>query len=127
MYHYKLQVLILSQDNRIYDAVSALEPLAGFEHELLLRQSADAAVKTADVIVCELSGAVLAELVKNSKPDAAIVFCAEPLAAEKLDAAVYLSLTDLWITKNKQNIGSGHVQKLLWLLGCTDFLNISRS
>ena len=49
MYHYKLQVLILSQDNRIYDAVSALEPLAGFEHELLLRQSADAAVKTADV------------------------------------------------------------------------------
>lgn len=97
MYHYKLQVLILSQDNRIYDAVSALEPLAGFEHELLLRQSADAAVKTADVIVCELSGAVLAELVKNSKPDAAIVFCAEPQTAEQLDAAVYQSLTDLWI------------------------------
>lgn len=97
MYHYKLQVLILSQDNRIYDAVSALEPMAGFEHELLLRQSADAAVKTADVIVCELSGAVLAELVKNSKPDAAIVFCAEPQTAEQLDAAVYQSLTDLWI------------------------------
>ena len=118
MYHYKLQVLILSQDNRIYDAVSALEPLAGFEHELLLRQSADAAVKTADVIVCELSGAVLAELVKNSKPDAAIVFCAEPQTAEQLDAAVYQSLTDLWIR---------HVLKLLWRLGCTDFLNISRS
>lgn len=97
MYHYKLQVLILSQDNRIYDAVSALEPLAGFEHELLLMQSADEAVKTADVIVCELSGAVLGELVKNSKPDAAIVFCAEPQTAEQLDAAVYQSLTDLWI------------------------------
>ena len=94
MYHYKLQVLILSKDNCIYDAASAIEPLAGFEHELLLRQSADAAVKTADVIVCELSGAVLAELVKNSKPDAAIVFCAEPQTAEQLDAAVY---QNLWI------------------------------
>ena len=34
----------------------------------------------------------MAELVKNSKPDAAIVFCAEPQTAEQLDAAVYQSL-----------------------------------
>ena len=73
MYHYKLQVLILSQDNRIYDAVSALEPLAGFEHELLLRQSADAAVKTADVIVCELSGAVSVSYTHLTLPTKRIV------------------------------------------------------
>lgn len=97
MYHYKLQVLILSQDNCIYDAANAIEPLAGFEYELLLKQSVDAAVKTADIIVCELAETVLAEVVKSSKKEAAVVFCSELKTAGAMNEAVYRSLTDIWI------------------------------
>lgn len=35
MYYYKLQVLVLTEDTALTDTVKKLEPLAGFEYEVL--------------------------------------------------------------------------------------------
>ena len=45
MYYYKLQVLVLTADTALTDTVKKLEPLAGFEYEVLCRQNFDVAVK----------------------------------------------------------------------------------
>ena len=126
MYHYKLQVLILSKDNCIYDAASAIEPLTGFEHELFFKQAADDAVKTADVIICELPEAVLADVVKNSKKDAVVIFCTAADTLNSHDEIYSQALADIWIKPYSKSFVTFKLRKLFEQIKITKDRNLAQ-
>lgn len=97
MYYYKLQVLVLTADTALTDTVKKLEPLAGFEYEVLCRQNFDVAVKTADVVICDLLNAETLEALHRCKPGAAVVLSADAKFLEQLAPEDYNVLADIWV------------------------------
>lgn len=97
MYYYKLQVLVLTADTALTDTVKKLEPLAGFEYEVLCRQNFDVAVKTADIVICDLLNEETLEALHRCKPGAAVVLSADAKFLEQLAPEDYNVLADIWV------------------------------
>lgn len=96
MYHYKLQILVLSLDKDLYNIAAGIVPLPGFEHEVMLKQAVDEAVKSADIIIADLPVESLYEICEYAKSDAAIILSAEAACLQHLEDTLYKSLTDIW-------------------------------
>lgn len=96
MYHYKIEILILSQNDFLYNAVRSMPPLEGFAHQVLLQKDADEAIKSADIIICELVDADVLQALQQAKTGAEVILCAPAALMQQLPAKTYQFLTDIW-------------------------------
>ena len=96
MYHYKIKILILSQNDFLYNAVRSMPPLEGFAHQVLLQKDADEAIKSADIIICELVDADVLQALQQAKTGAEVILCAPAALMQQLPAKTYQFLTDIW-------------------------------
>lgn len=96
MYHYKIEILILSQNDFLYNAVRSMPPLEGFAHQVLLQKEADEAIKTADIIICELVDADVLQALQQAKTGAEVILCAPAALVQQLSGKTYQFLTDIW-------------------------------
>lgn len=113
MYHYKLQILVISPDDFLYKLIRELEPLEGFEHEVQLKAAVDDAVSAADIIICDLADRAALQALQSAKAAASVILCAEPAWVQQLTAADYQRLQDIWLKPYNADFVVFKLQRLL--------------
>lgn len=112
MYNYKLQILILSGDNFIYDIISKSELPKGFDREIIVKTAADTSVQTADIIICDLEGNDVIKALADAKQGASVILSAGSDCVQQLDAKDYDCLTDIWTKPYDENFATFKIKQL---------------
>ncbi|MGM9568865.1 MAG: diguanylate cyclase domain-containing protein, partial [Phascolarctobacterium sp.] len=96
MYHYRYNVIVLSQDLSLYEKVVVFPSQAGFTNIVAHAEKVDATLSAADLLICQGSVALLQQALAVLPEKASKVYVAEAQALEQLPRELLAQLDDFW-------------------------------
>ena len=98
MYHYKLKIMVLTEDASLYEKIAALPSLDGFTNEVSFLSKVDASLQSADLLVCSAPACILEQALSLLVPAKKVmkVYLGTTKEQELLSDSTLAQLDEMW-------------------------------
>lgn len=113
MYHYRLNIHIISDDFSLESQLKKVPPVEGFDHWICTFDQAPMGLKDCDILIIEQCGQNLKTIISNASETAKIILCGEGLHLADIEDCLLEKCHSLWIKPYSERLAVSRFKKVL--------------